>query len=100
METPQILAKDVDDDTQTSSKPDETDEVVLNIYEKVLIMNDDIIFELTSCLKERYELRGFLNNCNMNQLLDIFYNNMIVEEVHDVCMDEDDLESDDDFPNY
>jgi hypothetical protein len=100
METPQTLVKEVDDDTHTSLKPDETDEYVLDIYEQVLIHNDDLIFDLTRCLKDRYELQGFLNNNNMNHLLDIFYNNLIVEELPDFCMDEDDFETDDDYQNY
>jgi hypothetical protein len=46
-----------------------------------LIENDHILHCITADLKGRYELKGFLNNCDMKKLLDIFRRNMVVEEV-------------------
>lgn len=67
----------------------------LNKYE-VLSENDNILYDITKELKEKFEFKGILNNVSVSKLIDIFANNMRLEEILD-DEDEDDnvLEEDD-----
>jgi hypothetical protein len=67
----------------------------LNKYE-VLSENDNILYDITNELKEKFEFKGILNNVSVSKLIDIFANNMRLEEILD-DEDEDDnvLEEDD-----
>lgn len=102
LETPFEHEPEKKDDTiVTSITADEaTDELPLDLYQQVIIDNDHILFDLTSHLKEKYELKGFLNQCNMNRLIDIFYNNLIVEDFPDVDLEEDEFDTDEEFFNF
>ena len=53
----------------------------------IICQNDHIIYDLTKEMKERFELKGLMVNCDMSQLVDIFMKNMKLEEI---------LEDDDD----
>ena len=64
-----------------------------NIYNdakyNIICQNDHIIYDLTKELKERFELKGLMVNCDMSKLIDIFMKNMKLEEILE---DEDDDE--------
>lgn len=64
-----------------------------NIYSdakyNIICQNDHIIYDLTKELKERFELKGLMVNCDMSKLIDIFMKNMKLEEILE---DEDDDE--------
>jgi hypothetical protein len=62
-------------------KDSNTESEIYTVADIALIENDHILHYITADLKERYELKGFLNNCDMKQLLKIFRKNMVVEEV-------------------
>ena len=55
----------------------------------VLCQNDSLLYDLTEELKDRFELKGLMTNCDLSKLIDIFMKNIRVDELID---DEDDDE--------
>lgn len=59
---------------------------------QVLVENDHLLHDITKELKERFEMKGLMRECNMTRLMEIFTKNMRLEEI----LYDDDLEEDPD----
>lgn len=55
----------------------------------ILCQNDSLLYDLTAELKEKFELKGLMVNCDLSNLIDIFMKNMRIDEIID---DDDDDE--------
>lgn len=63
----------------------------------VLGENDQILYDLTKELKEKFEFKGFMNSCNMSKLMDIFAKYMRLEELDDEDANDECISAEDDF---
>jgi desulfoferrodoxin (superoxide reductase-like protein) len=62
---------------------------------KTLCDNEQLLYDLTNELKEKFEFEGLLYNCNMLSLFENIIKNMKCEEV-DLDVEEDDYTSEED----
>lgn len=65
---------------------------------ETLCNNDRILYDLTDELKEKFEFKGLLQNCNMLSLLETVIKYMKCEEI-ETCADDEDFTSEED-ENY
>lgn len=56
---------------------------------QVLLENDHLVFDITKELRERFEFKGLLRECNMTRLMEIFTKHMRLEEIFNEDDDED-----------